>query len=1277
MKKQHLALLPLALFVLLAIAYVADPQRHSTRAMLCERSRHMGIDNILSSLNVTAIAQDANAMVWIGTSAGINVFNGHEYIQFSHDASDTTALPDDYINTLHLDPKGRMWVGTQNGVACYMGGYRFRRFVLPVRTANVSAIFDAPTPADSAAVAVAVGSSCFRIDSSGRVSRMAMPLRPLAPTVPLPDDAVALDKPLDLVQATFVDADSNVWIGYRNAGVQVLSENVVAYRHANDNALARNTSGHDIVALTTVGRHILAGTTLRLHVYNGATGQAGYVFYRDLFSKGYSSHTFLNNIVPYDTCQAWLVGNHHILRCQVQGTRVRTMAPAYYAGPHVLGCGTRMAGHLYVPRSDGRLVCLPFARPSSTPASAGGEEGPRLMCVPCPWFDDETQLAALPDGRLLFFMRGMRLAVMNVRSGQMEMLHTTGIAHTANIDPAFVRIDSRGQVWLGTKRSGLYRLHLSTRRIERMPFPQDVHIQAMQEDTHGQLWITTLKDVVCYQPATHAVLMNSLVSASPSQARRQYFDNAICLSPDGQVVLGSSDGCFFVPSSMAGYGQRGDGLCVYALDVKRRDGTMLSLNAPFGQVQAFTFAHDENDLTLRFFYPNYARRSSLMYQCRLEGYDTDWQSPSYTGTAHYANLPPGTYTFRLRLVTSPQQPPVAERRLTLRVKAAPWQSGAAWVLYVMVVAALLAYINTLYLRIRSNRLRLAQEQREREREQRMNEMNMSFFANIAHEFRNPITLIAGPLMALRADTSLAAPVRRMLGGVCLSVNRMLRLIDQMLDFNQLEADALRLRVAHTDAAEALRGIVDAFEQSARVRGISLHTHVSCSDAVMWLDVDKFEKILNNLFTNALKHTPDNGCIAISMEVCEKDDGGWWLVVQVYNSGSHIAADRLADVFKRYYQLADAHASHKYGWGTGIGLYYVKRLVGLHHGAISVANVVGVADGERDARAGGADGENADGVAFTFMLPMQASSYSEDERNAEPAHAMQIPMQPDVDADKAADEAADVDAARPAIGAARGSKEKGRQRPRLLIVDDDVDVAQYIRSLFAGRYEVENRYSAESALRDMGQIHPDIVLSDVVMGEMSGLDFCRALKHDLMYSHIPVVLITAKSEMEEQIGGLRLGAVAYVIKPFNPSYLCALVEAQLDNVRKLRIRLGDSVSTEAVADGALSEQDCRFMDELYAIMERRSAEQELSVATVSRDMLVSQSKFNYKLKELTGDTPGVFFRKYKLNHAARLLREGRYNVSEVAALTGFSTAAHFAVAFKKQFGVVPSEYVACS
>ena len=241
-------------------------------------------------------------------------------------------------------------------------------------------------------------------------------------------------------------------------------------------------------------------------------------------------------------------------------------------------------------------------------------------------------------------------------------------------------------------------------------------------------------------------------------------------------------------------------------------------------------------------------------------------------------------------------------------------------------------------------------------------MNMKFFANISHEVRNPLTIIAGPLMMLNADKALPDSVHRILNHVCISVNRMLRLIDQMLDFNQQETDELRLRVEEVDAAKELRQQVASFEESARVKGIKLELVIKQGNYLMWLDGDKVEKIMGNLFTNALKHTSPGGVIRISAHV---DDD--ILKVSVFNSGKLMAEDRMQDVFKRYYQLADSQDSDLYGWGTGIGLYYVKRLVELHHGSVRVKNIKVVSETSEEASL-------RNGVEFSFALPADKSIY---------------------------------------------------------------------------------------------------------------------------------------------------------------------------------------------------------------------------------------------------------------------------------------------------------------
>ncbi len=1231
----------LILFCILAAVFVLTPGRRATHNILVESGKHTAIDEMLSSLNVTSIAQDSKKLVWIGTSAGINVYDGQRFIQFFHDSKDTTALPDDYINTLFLDRKGRMWIGTQNGLARYIGGYRFKRYNLQSPNTNILWIKNGQKDGE---VRVGNGKEVFRITESDIVKekgadkyKESEKKKAIAKTLSVFPDNLLI-KPRELASATFIDNAGNLWIGFRNAGYQVMSANVADFKKANDNPLAKETEGRDITCMKTVGRYILAGTTLRLYTYDTQTHAISQAFYRQLFSEPQE----LRGIVKQNDKNFWLIGNRKILECTVSNPLSATPKTVYsISDDKTLGSGTCIGNNLFVSCNNKHVI--------RCNAMTGHTDSIRINYK---WYDNETQLTSTNDGKVLLFMKDMHIALLDPTTLNVREIRTHGEPYYGNIDAAFALQDSRGIVWLGTKRYGLYCLNMRSGGITRMDFLNDVHIQGLAEDNNRNIWITTLKDAVCYLPQTGEASMNSLVSSSKNHTKTQFFDNSITISPNGNVVIGSSDGCEFLPADIElktkNARKQKQGLLVYAINIQTSDGHQLTACGKTRNEQTFTLANDENSIEFMYFRPNYSQTSSLMYQYKLEGFDTDWQEATYQHSVSYNNLPEGKYKFRLRLTASPQLPPVEETTVNVKIMPSPWNCAAAWLLYAICCALVLFYINSLYLRIRANQLLLEQEKNEREREKQAKEMNMSFFANISHEFRNPITIIAGPLIRLSADESLPQHVKTTLQRICMSVNRMLRLIDQMLDFNQLETDALRLKVSKTNIEENMERLSAAFIESANVRGINFET--KCSNAIgeKWIDTDKFEKIISNLFTNALKHTPDNGSISIKAST-EQEETREFLVVDVTNSGSHIEEERMPDVFKRYYQLADTKGSQRYGWGTGIGLYYVKRLVGLHHGSISVKNIAKECGG---------------GVSFIFRLPCSKNAFSDNELCEAKSEVLQIPITNTSASGVATNGNADYNADH--------SEKTEKKRTKILIVDDDIDVAQYIRSIFCSRYTVENRYSAETALSDIAEIAPDIILSDIIMGKMSGYDFCKRLKSDLMTCHIPVVMITAKSNIDEQIKGLRLGAVGYVTKPFDPEYLQAVVETQLENMNTMRRRLGESTETEELSD-ALSEEDRHFMDELYRLMGKRAAELELNVQTICHDLLISQSKFNYKLKELTGDTPGVFFRKYKLNKAAKYLKEGKMTVSEIAIATGFATAAHFSVAFKKQFGVSPSEY----
>lgn len=340
-----------------------------------------------------------------------------------------------------------------------------------------------------------------------------------------------------------------------------------------------------------------------------------------------------------------------------------------------------------------------------------------------------------------------------------------------------------------------------------------------------------------------------------------------------------------------------------------------------------------------------------------------------------------------------------------------------------------------------------------------------------------------------------------------------------------------------------------------------------------------------------------------------------------------------------WQLDDKSGGH-YNWGSGIGLYYSRMPTQLHHGYIKVS--------DRE--------DGMTGSVFCLLIPAGGRSYSEAEKETAPAQDMSRIEIPTVEAEDNFQ-----------------SIEDKSNRKHILVVDDDTDVANYLKLLLSDNYRADICFDADSAVGMMEEDAPDVLISDVVTPGKTGLDLCRSVKNDLQLSHIPVILVTAKTMIESQIEGLNAVADAYVTKPFDPSYLTALIKSTSDNRSKLRHKIGKATEADEVDSEALSPQDRAFLDKLYELMNKELSNSELDVSLIAEKMKISRTKFYYKVKGLTGESPSVFFKRYKLNRAAALILEGEYNISEIADMTGFYTLSHFSTSFKKQFGMPPSEY----
>ncbi len=1306
----------------------------------------------LSSEDVTAFIMDENGYMWIGTSNGLNLFDGKNYHQYMYIPGDSSSLMDNYINFLFKDKRKRIWIGTNSGVCQYTGTDQFKTIPIPQQytkvyqildnnkkeiffvtekgillyneqknsckevfsylpanknsikffidkdnyfwnvttdsilcyTKSFTKVFSCPNPAALNVVNAIIDDNC--IWSTGGNGLLKLNLSTHKTIIIqdsiyfnkaniVPRNIIAYKDKIwliaknriysynkstheflkeekmtkiifkyfsSLISTWYVDDRYNLWFGFPNQGyinLQRLSNSVALQHHQlieklnNTSIRSLSTDSNMIWGIQdnndVFSYNILSNKFLQFKGNKDIQG----IITRRFQHKIDNIYCFKNHI--------WLASNSRLMCYNYKNETLYLKKVFRYGIENIFLGNTCMdnKGNIYATTNDNRL--LRFSPDGSKTES---------VKLNFPVYERENTILCLKSGIILICTNNLQLGTCSFPDGNLKTIHTTISNNIKGITPICMLEDRQKNIWIGTNK-GLYMMHMNTLTLTHIDAVPDTYISSLAEKGNQGLWIGTQQGIAEYTKQDNRVTFYPTIINSQDQYRVIFNKNSASIIQDSIYIFGHTKGCTIFTSSA----MEKSALPTVHLEkiIINRGNKSKGIDLLTNPVKSVHLSYKNNDITIGFGAVCYS--PALQYSCyyKMEGFDSEWIESNDNKQAIYSNLPSGNYTFKVKLVLPGQENIFSEEQIHISVEKAPWFSTPAILLYIMIVIGIIMYINRLYLHIKSDRLVMQMLQRDKEREHLTNEMNMNFFANISHEFRNPLTMISGPIILLQKDKKLSTESHQLLQIVLRSINQMLKLIDQMLDFNKLETDALKMQISKYDIANEISDLIKIFETSAVQKNIKVESTGMQTSLFVWLDKDKLSKILSNLFTNALKHTPQNGCIKIGLACIGYNQAASiiedlpvyqkYVHIYVQDSGKGIPEEQLTDIFKRYYQ-ADNKSGLKYAnWGTGIGLYYVKRLVQLHHGNVIAQNVK--------------DGSQCTGAIFHVLLPIDDSAYEKDERLSVEKNNLEdlfgdTPTYPSTNATIAIDPS----------------------KPHLLIVDDDIQISVYLKSLFEKEYNVTNKYDAESAIAALENLEPDIILSDVVMGEMSGYEFCKKLKTNQLYCHIPVILITAKSQITEQVEGLNVGASAYVTKPFNPEYLKALVKSLLQNRDNIRsLLLSSSTNNSQTITNALSAQDMAFMNNLYQLMDSMMSQDDLNFNLIAEKLCMSRSKFNYKLKGLTGETPIHFFLKYKLNKAAELLKSGKYNVSEVADITGFGTISHFSVSFKKYFGVNPSEY----
>lgn len=1049
------------------------------------------------------------------------------------------------------------------------------------------------------------------------------------------------------ISTFFTDSWQNLWIGSTDQGY------AVAYhykeRFNSDNYLRTFLKNKSVRAVAAEGDRALWLTTLKEGVYRyDLQGQR--MEQADLsaiYPDTKPQNIHVNQMLVDRDGYLWFTFQYNeVVKCRQAGRRLLPMARYRVSLP--MSITQDRAGHIIVGTATPYVHILQADGSGATSVNAFGNG-----------FTFIPGLLPLPDGQVLMAALDRPLTLLNPATGHTEELPVHEgdfrqcVRRSIFIPTALCR-HSQGDIYIGTVSNGLLRYTPSTGRLVSLPGAACTDISSIEEDREGNLWIGTLYGLSKLDCRTGRFIN---YYADDGTGGNQFCDRASCHLPDGTLALGGTHGLTFFNPLLVTH-RRDVPLLFENLKVHNRlmhpaEGKDACIERHLTYAPDIHLSYRQNGFSISFAALDYNEYQRINYHYCLEGFDHYWIDARHNREAYYANLPAGTYTFRVQATNNDQGAVEAENAIRIIVHPAPWNTWWARLLYLLAAAVVIALFVRNRQRIRAEKAAIRRAEEEKEQEQRVNRMNMSFFANVSHEFRTPLTMIAGPVRQLCGSPAITGNDKDLLRIVWRSVERMLILVNQLMDFNKLENDTLKLQVRHTDIIGLLQRITDVFRINAHDKGINLSTFGLEDSFLTWLDEDKVHKVFGNLMANALKFTPAGGSIRVDFDVVtreqaarlfpltDRDRDTLYVQVSVSNTGKPIPPAQRERIFERYYQLDDGGQHGHYNQGTGIGLYYARSLVRLHHGHMLATDPV-----------------EGTGARFIFILPVNDISYTTEERtpDKQERQAEAFPL-PDTPAPAETDDA----------------EKETDDRQTLLVVDDDTEVAHYLHALLSPYYRVICRFNVDTALQAMREEAPDLVLSDVVMPGKDGFALCREIKNDLQLCHVPVILLTAKTSVDEQVTGLNSGADAYVTKPFDPDYLLALVRSQLDNRAKIRSLLGQSTQTDELDENLLLPQDAAFMTDLYKLMENELSNPELDIARMTELLKVSRTKFYYKVKGLTGESPSTFFKTYKLNRAAELIAEGRYTMAEIADMTGFSTPSRFTKNFKKQFGVPPSEY----
>ena len=865
------------------------------------------------------------------------------------------------------------------------------------------------------------------------------------------------------------------------------------------------------------------------------------------------------------------------------------------------------------------------------------------LCLYNPESDDFTKIAypgnsfiydifESHDGILWFASFGAGLFRYNPRSNEWKVfLHhaedSTSICHNKIIS---IFEDNKMNLWFTTEGGGISRWNAEKENFTSYTtdngLPNNI-VYKILEDNNERLWLSTNNGLCCFDPVRGTTKTYTQSNGLPGNP---FNYKSGLKTADGELYFGCLNG--FISFNPASFTENKFVPPVIITDFRlfNREIPVGEKNSPLkqsiGNTREIVLKHDQSSFSIDFAALSYTAPEKNNYAYILDGFENNWTQLTGKHSVTYSNVPPGNYVFQVKGSNSDEKWNDQATTLIIRIYPPFYKTDPAYFIYFLALIGFSLYLFISFKKRIDQRNKRRLELFENEKDKELYQAKIAFFTNIAHEIRTPLSLIKGPLEHILTENVSEEERSENLEVIQRNTYRLLDLSNQLLDFRKVEEKGFRLNYVDTDIKQLIRDIYTRFKPTALQKGLSFELQLPAESLFADVDREAFTKIISNLFTNAIKYGRSRIVLILESGKNANADETSRFIIKVTSDGNLIPKEMSEKIFQPFYQIGDENGN-KINPGTGLGLPLARSLAELHKGKLYL------------------DASSESLNIFVLELPLkQISSIAMQKENAS------LSAEPDME-----------------------EKPASSSKPVLLIVEDDNEMIQFLYGKLKHHYHVIKASNGRIALEILAKEEIDMVVTDIMMPETDGLKLCTEIKSNVHYSHIPVIMLTAKVDLKSKIEGLYAGADAYVEKPFSMEHLSAQISNLLSNRNKLKQSFINSPN-QNIGTIALTKADENFLEKVKQIIHKNMSETLFNVDSLSEELHMSRSSLHRKIKGISELTPNDFIQLVRLKKAVELLEEGSYRINEICFLVGINSSSYFSKIFKKQFGMSPKDFV---